>query len=161
MSFIFSICQKFNSLCNFYIEYFFFFSKMKKWGGKPPPELLIELVKKLTLLAEANYDHLIYCPKRVKKLSNNYSFYLKKVETSWNGTGEMFRLNSEIILHRTETLDFPLPGTEPAPAWSQDLGTSVVVVAVHICIRWHPATVNFGGIWLQIDSSVIRDCCGL
>ena len=55
---------------------------MKKWGGKPPPELLIELVKKVTLLAQTNYDHLLYCPKRVKKLINNYSFYFKKVETS-------------------------------------------------------------------------------
>ena len=67
---------------------------MKKWGGKPPPELLIELVKKLTLLAQANYDHLLYCPKRVKKLSNNFSFYLKKFPPLRNGTPERFRLGA-------------------------------------------------------------------
>ena len=57
-------------------------------GGQKQSELLIESGKKKVRVAKANYDHLLYCPKRVKKLINNYSFYFKKVETSLNGTGK-------------------------------------------------------------------------
>ena len=56
-------------------------------GGETISELLIESGKKKVRGAKENHDHLLYCHKRVKKI-NNYSFYLKKDETSYNGTGK-------------------------------------------------------------------------
>ena len=107
---------------------FFLFAKLKKWDMETISELLIESGKKKVRVAKANYDHLLYCHKRVKKNINNYSFYLKIGKTALNGTGK-----SSVLIPKLNGTSGQTPSQDGT--CTQDLGTSVVVVAVHICIR--------------------------